>query len=126
MSGERYLPDTNAVIAVLRGNTTLLERLREAEWVGISILTQIEFLAFPDLSEEDKQYFNQFLERLDVVGLDRTQTELVNRIIKVRKQHRLKLPDAIIVASALQNSAALVTDDQQLRSLPTVVTIGSN
>lgn len=126
MSGERYLLDPNAVIAVLRGNTTLLERLREAEWVGISILTQIEFLAFPDLSEEDKQYFNQFLEHLDVVGLDRTQTELVNRIIKVRKQHRLKLPDAIIVASALQNSAALVTDDQQLRSLPTVVTIGSN
>ncbi len=126
MSGERYLLDTNAIIALLRGNNPLLKRLKDAEWVGISILSQIEFLAFPDLSHADKLYFSQFLERVDVVGLDRTQTELINRIIRVRQQQQLKLPDAIIVATTLQYSAALITEDQQLRSVPDLTTVGVN
>jgi hypothetical protein len=73
MSGERYLLDTNAIIGLLRGSDPLLKRLKTAEWVGISILSQIEFLAFPNLSEQDKEYFSSFLARTDVVGLDRSQ-----------------------------------------------------
>jgi len=101
-----------------------VKRLKEVEWVGISILSEIEFLAFPGLSEEDKRYFGQLLERLDVIGLDRTQTQLIDRIVQVRQQHRLKLPDAIIAATALQYSATLITEDQQLRSIPALATIG--
>lgn len=124
MSGERYLLDTNAIIALLRGHPSLLRRLKEAGWVGISILSHIEFLAFPDLSEDDIRHFRRLTERLNVVGIDRTQSELIERIIQVRKQHRLKLPDAIIAATALQFSAVLVTDDQQLRDLPSLNAIG--
>jgi hypothetical protein len=36
-----------------------------------------------------------------VVGLDRTDAALIERIVDVRQQHRLKLPDAIIAATAL-------------------------
>lgn len=36
MSGERYLLDTNAVVALLRGEPILRQRLENAEWVGIS------------------------------------------------------------------------------------------
>jgi hypothetical protein len=124
MSGERYLLDTNAIIALLRGNRALLNRLKEAEWVGISILSHIEFLAFPNLSEEDIRYFGQLLERVDVVGLDRAQSQLIDRIVQVRQQHRLKLPDAIIAATTLQYSATLITEDQQLRSISGLTTFG--
>lgn len=117
MNGERYLLDTNAVIALLRGHGPLATRLREAQWVGISILSQIEFLAFPDLSEDDKLYFARFLERVEVVGLERTQVLLIQQVIEVRRVHRLRLPDAIIVATALHSSATLVTGDQRLLTL---------
>ena len=50
MSGERYLLDTNAIVCLLRGDKALHRRLHSAEWVGISILSQIEFLAFPSLA----------------------------------------------------------------------------
>ncbi len=48
MNGEmnRYLLDTNAVVALLQGHTGLAQHLADAEWVGISIITQLEFLAF--------------------------------------------------------------------------------
>ncbi len=38
---------------------------------------------------------------------------LINKIIKIRQQYRLKLLDAIISAMAIQNSASLVTTDQE-------------
>ncbi|MEM0981349.1 MAG: hypothetical protein AAGH78_13880 [Cyanobacteria bacterium P01_H01_bin.58] len=46
MSGERYLLDTNAIVALLQGNDYLIQRLQEADWVGVSVISQIEFLVF--------------------------------------------------------------------------------
>jgi hypothetical protein len=54
MPGERYLLDTNAIIALLQGNQQLIELLQDAEWIGISIISQIEFLVFPGLNEADR------------------------------------------------------------------------
>jgi len=124
MSGERYLLDTNAVVALLRGDQALQQRLGGAEWVGISILSQIEFLVFSDITPQDRHTFRAFSDRVDVVGLDRTDPALIDRIVNVRQQHRLKLPDAIIAATALERNATLITDDTQLRKLAAVKSIG--
>jgi tRNA(fMet)-specific endonuclease VapC len=53
MNGKRYLLDTNAIVALLQGSPTLVELLQNAEWVGISVISQIEFLAFSGLSQRD-------------------------------------------------------------------------
>ncbi|HEY9607824.1 hypothetical protein [Allocoleopsis sp.] len=55
MRGERYLLDTNAIIALLQGNQQLIELLQDAEWIGISIISQIEFLVFPGLYEDKNE-----------------------------------------------------------------------
>ena len=117
MSGNRYLLDTNAIIALLKKDSNLIQLLARADWVGISIISQIEFLAFSGLSEVDKQLFQQFLQRVEVIDLDRKNTSLIEKIILIREQYRLKLPDSIIVAMALQNSAQLITRDAQLRKV---------
>lgn len=123
MSGERYLLDTNAIVALLRGSRPLSTRLEEAAWVGVSVLSQIEFLAFPNLPQKDREHFAGFLERVELVGLDRTQSALIDRIIQVRQEHRLKLPDAIIAATAIHYSAALITDDRQLGRIPSLAVV---
>ena len=46
MSGNRYLLDTNAIVALLQGNAQLVQLLQNADWIGISVISQIEFLAF--------------------------------------------------------------------------------
>ena len=124
MSGERYLLDTNAIVCLLRGDEVLHQRLQSAEWVGISILSQIEFLAFPNLSENDGRIFQKFSEAVDVVGLDRAERALIDRIVSLRRQYRLKLPDAIIAATAIERGAILITDDRQLRKLSAVKSSG--
>ena len=67
MSGKRYLLDTNAVVALLQGNNKLrkvcvritprLKLSQSAEWIGISVITQIEFLVFNQCNE-DKRLFS--------------------------------------------------------------------
>jgi tRNA(fMet)-specific endonuclease VapC len=122
MSGDRYLLDTNAIIALLQGNQQIIHQLQNAEWVGISIINQLEFLAFTGLSEADRQAFDQFLQRVEVLGLEPNQTELIQLTIQLRQQHRVPLPDAIIAGAAIQAKACLVTADQQLHSIPAVAT----
>jgi hypothetical protein len=125
MSGKRYLLDTNAVVCLLRGENALQQRLESAEWVGISILSQIEFLAFPSLSENDRRTFLEFSERVEVVGLERTERALIDRIVSLRAQYRLKLPDAIIAATAVERDATLITDDRQLQTLSAIRSSGT-
>ncbi|HEV2349713.1 MAG TPA: PIN domain-containing protein [Terriglobia bacterium] len=46
--------------------------------------------------------------------------------MKIRQQHRLKLPDAIVVATAIEPSAILVTEDQRIQNVPGLISIGLN
>ncbi len=112
MSGNRYLLDTNAIVALLQGNKRIIQLLLNANWIGISIISQIEFLVFSELTESDRQLFQQFLKRVEVLSLTIGDAALIDQIIEVRQQYRLKLPDAIIASMTTQNSASLVTADQ--------------
>lgn len=112
MSGNRYLLDTNAIVALLQGEKLLVQLLQRADWVGISLISRIEFLVFSGLSQADRDLFQQFLQRVEVIGLAASDSPLIESIIEVRQQYRLKLPDAMIAAITLQKSASLVTRDQ--------------
>lgn len=114
MSGNRYLLDTNAIVALLQKDPSLIKLLQNAEWIGISVISQLEFLVFTGLTEADKQLFQQFVQRVEVIDLSSQNSFLIDQVILVRQQYRLKLPDAIIAAMAIQHSANLVTHDVQL------------
>lgn len=124
MSGEKYLLDTNAMVALLRGDEVLQQRVRNADWVGISILSEIEFLAFPHITAQDRSALRQFTDRIEVVGLERSSEALIDRIVSLRQRHKLKLPDAIIAATALEAGATLITDDAQLRKVHAMTSVG--
>jgi len=122
MNGK-YLLDTNAVITLLKGNSELLKLTENADWLGISVITLIEFLVFPDLSDDDKILFNSFSERIEVVAIDKSDKELINTIISIRQKYKLKLPDSIIAASALCNNAKLISADKVLTVVKEIETI---
>jgi tRNA(fMet)-specific endonuclease VapC len=112
MNGNRYVLDTNAIVALLQGNVKLVQLLQNANWIGVSVISQIEFLVFSGLTEADRQLFQQFLQRVEVVDLRAGDVAFIEKIVEIRQQYRLKLPDAVIAAMAIQNSAGLVTADQ--------------
>jgi len=117
VSGNRYALDTNAIVALLQGNAQLTQLLQNASWIGVSVISQIEFMVFSGLSQADLQLFQQFLERVEIIGLEANDRTLIEKIIDIRQQYRLKLPDAVIAAMAIQNSASLVTADQEFAKI---------
>jgi tRNA(fMet)-specific endonuclease VapC len=123
MNGKRYLLDTNAIVALLQGSPTLVALLQNAEWVGISVISQIEFLAFSGLSESDSDLFKKFLKRVEVIDLAASNNLLIEEIIQIRLQYRVKLPDAIIVSTALQVEASLVTADRELTKVTSLTIV---
>jgi tRNA(fMet)-specific endonuclease VapC len=114
MSGKRLLLDTNAVVALLQGNERLLKLTSEVEWIGISIISEIEFLCFSGLTQSDRDLFAKFLGRIEIVDVHSSEPRLVEQAIEIRRSFRVRLPDAIVAASALARNASLVTADQQL------------
>jgi len=118
MNGKRYFLDTNAVVQLLSGNKELLNTLEGAAYVATSVICELEFLSFPGLSEKDKQLFQSFLSKISVIDVCTGNVQLKEHIQDYRKAKKLKLPDAIIVASAELNKCLLVTADQHFLKIP--------
>ena len=66
----------------------------------------IEVLAFPGLSDQKQQDVEVFIRNFEVVPLTDT---IVKQTIRIRKQYKIKLPDAIIAATAQEEHAILAT-----------------
>ena len=107
----RFLLDTNAVVGLLKGNASLIQTLQAATWVGISVITELEFLSFPGLSATDESLFQQFKSRVEVIDLQSSDDKLLTRIIEIRKSGKVKLPDAIIAAMTIESNATLLSQD---------------
>lgn len=121
MSGEgRYLLDTNAIISLLGGNHLLSDKLDHASWVGISVVSYLEFLALEGLPDCDRDAFMDFCGRVEVIPMTREDNRLVKQTLDLRSKYRLKLPDAIIAATALSCGAVLVTNDTGFAKVPSL------
>ncbi len=112
--GKRFFLDTNAIVALLTGNKPLLNLLHNADCIATSVICAIEFLSFSGLSEADRTLFQKFLQRVDVFDLCAQDSELIERILAIRMHRQLKLPDAIIAATAAVQKCTLVTADERL------------
>ncbi len=78
------------------------------------MITEIELLSYPSLSPDEETQIRDFLTKITVVGIDNNIKELA---ITFRKQNRLRLPDAIIAATAQFLNATLFTNDVRLANL---------
>jgi len=108
MSGKILL-DTNVVICAL--NDKLI--LPKAHYI-VSIVTEIELLSYPKLTQQDKNSINAMLSHFEIIGL--TQA-IKNRTISIRQNYGIKLPDSIITATAISSKATLISNDKQLSKI---------
>lgn len=67
--GLKIFLDTNAIIALLKGNKFLKKKLSDASWIGTSAIVVIEFLSFSILNATDKATFEKFINRIEVIGI---------------------------------------------------------
>ena len=96
--------DTNIIIDALNGLREADEEYSRYTRVLISRVTWMEVLA--GVGEEDAQ-IRDFLETcFEIVPID---LEVAEKAVTLRRQHHMRLPDAIIWATAQTNNALLVS-----------------
>jgi predicted nucleic acid-binding protein len=106
---NRYLLDTNILIYYFNGEMESSVENKVSTLITdsfqISVISKMEFLGFPFLLAEKKQAI-QLIEYATIMKLT---DEIIQKVIDIRQERRIKLPDAIIAATAIHYGAILVT-----------------
>lgn len=106
MSGIDFCADTNFAVYHLSG-WACVEPCAAAS-LAVSVVTQLELLSKPMMSAPEIAAAELFLETCEVVELTAPIQALV---ISLRRRYRLKLPDAIVAATAHWLGVPLLTAD---------------
>jgi len=107
---KEYLLDTNILIyhfadTIPKKEVNKIEEIFRTSF-NISILTKIEFLGWEKHTEEGFEKAREFISFANVFSLT---DEIVDLTIDIRRQSKIKLPDAVIAATSLNNNLILVT-----------------
>ena len=111
MNGTDVLIDTNICIYLLAGNTAVAELLQDQS-IAISVITEMELFAFQEQSPASIKILDTSIESVTIIDI--TQNVKVNTI-NIRRDTKLKLPDAIIAASALSYDLPFISADAGFR-----------
>ncbi len=105
--------DTNSIIFFLQdllpspSKAFLLKELNLRK-PQISIITEIELLSWPKISRVEIGNISEFLSNFEIIGL----TEEIKIVtIQLRKSTGLKIPDAVIAATAITQAVPLLTNN---------------
>ena len=113
MSGIEYLIDTNVLVYILQGNPQV-KYFAESEILTVSCITEMEILGKYQISESEKQIVGKALEHCNIIDIDRKIKQMA---INIKQRNKIKLPDAIIAATAIKNNVALVTADKDFKKI---------
>jgi predicted nucleic acid-binding protein len=107
MSGNNFLADTNAIIYVFEGKDYMLPFLLNI--TSISVISEIELRGFYKITPNEEEIIKALLDDLEIISLDYQIKELA---IKLKRNYKIKLPDAIIAATAIKKNLSLLTADK--------------
>lgn len=112
--GTRYLIDTCVVIKYLEEvlppeGLEFIDKVVDEEST-VSFITKIELLVWNPPLPDDIKIREEFLNGSQITYIT---DEIIEKAIQIRKEKNLKLPDAVIAASALANDFTLLSDNDK-------------
>lgn len=112
MIGNDFLADTNALIYILEGKSFMLPFLMNIK--SASIISEIELRGFHDIKREEEEQIISMINNLNIISVNFMIKEMA---IRLRKKYRLKTPDSIIAATAIQLKFTLLTADKHFSKI---------
>ena len=113
MSGNSIVADTSLIVNLFNG-VELAKNAMQDRHIWLSCITEIELLSFQDLTREEEALIRSFLNESNVIDLIMPIREIT---INLRKNLRLKVPDAIIAATSIYLDIPLITMDKDVRNI---------
>jgi len=113
MSGISVLSDTNPIIYLLDGNNDVAEFLDNKQ-VWVSVITELELFGKKGLSEDEINEINLLLDSCFIAEINPHIKSSTKRLMQ---ECSIKLPDAIIAATALYLDLPLLTSDTEFQKV---------
>lgn len=109
--GVKYLWDTNTAIYYLQQQFShsaeqFIDSTLSNSSLAISAITEIELLCWKTAIEKDLEVLQNFINDSLVFELEK---DIKLKTAEIRKAHKIKLPDAVIAATALVHDLILLT-----------------
>jgi len=111
---KTYLIDTSAVIKYLNESLPdtglqFIDGIIDEEST-LSFISEIELQVWNPPNEQDLDVYRLFVYQAEIIGIDEG---IIAETIRIRKSYQLKLPDAVIAATAITHNLTLVADNDK-------------
>ena len=111
---KRYLIDTSAVIKYLNNTFStegllIIDKIIDQECL-LSFITEVELQSWNPTNNQDLSVYIDFVNQSTVYYVDNV---IIKETIRIRKNYRIKIPDAFIAATALVNKLTLIADNDK-------------
>ena len=115
MNGIDYLIDSNILIGLLNGDARAMEQLQQAGAMpsrcAFSSISRMEVLGWQGMTHEQERTITSLLSAMRHMPID---ASVENAAIALRRSRKIKLPDAIIAATAQVHGLTLLSRDDHL------------
>lgn len=111
MNGKEILVDTNIIIYLLQGDDTL-ERMLQGKQLYVSFITELELYGFHKATKEYDRKVEALLSDCLVIPMN---AAIMQQYRSLRKSHKLKLADSVVISTALTLNYPLVTADKEFK-----------
>ena len=116
------LIDTNVISRYFNNSLdSNLVSILETSSFKISVITRIELLSWDKYNAKQLELLTDFVSNCDIVSLD---DNIIVKTIELRRKYKLKIPDAIIAASALLSNATLISLDNDFKNVKALKVLG--
>ena len=118
--GTTYLLDTNTIIYFLDGlmpekSLDFVEENLDEMGSFLSIISKIELLGWQTPNAKAIKKVEQFVNDSEVIMLT---NEIAEKAIELKRNQKIKLPDAVIAATAIVNDFTLISrNDDDFRKI---------
>jgi predicted nucleic acid-binding protein len=113
MNGNKIFIDTNICIYLLNGDQVVTDLLEGYE-IFISFITEIELYVYHQNNASAKHVLDDFIDSVYVINIT---PAIKQKTIQVRQSFKLKLPDSIILASAMKEDVSFITADKGFKKV---------
>lgn len=113
MNGNKLFLDTNIILYLLNGDETIAELLNGKQ-LYISVITELELLAYKGITAKEEKVIKEFVSQCKTITIN---SEVKQETIRIRKTYNTKLPDSIIIATALYMDLPLITSDIEFKKV---------
>ena len=115
MNGIDFFVDTNILIYVLEGNPAV-SGIKHCS-LAVSAISEIELLGKKDITPQETRAIRNLLKDCEIININ---DEIKEIAISLKQKQIIKIPDAIIAATAKSFDLPLITADKDFKKIENI------